>query len=420
MSDQRSFVIIGAGMAGVRAADTLRAKGFAGRVVLLGEEPVRPYDRVPLSKQYLRSESGGHRLFVHNEDYYGQHDIELRLDTRAASIDVARQQVVLESGEQINYDRLLLATGSELRKLDIPGSELPGVHYLRRMTDADHLRDAITASKRIVVVGAGFIGCEVAASARQMGIDVALVSLADLPMKRALGPETAQFYRNLHADHGVEMHLGVGVRAFNGGSTVQEVVLTNGKVLAADVVLVGIGVQPRVELARSAGITLENGIATDEHLATNVPGIFAAGDVANARHPFLGGRLRLEHWSSAHGQGPVAARNMLGITTVYDRVPFFFTDQYDVWMEYTGYAADGADVVFRGDPAAGEFIAFWLRDGKLVAGMNVNIKGVPDTIAALVASRQTLDPTALVDPDVDLASLLPTTSADVGTEFGSR
>ncbi|MEO7587541.1 MAG: FAD-dependent oxidoreductase [Arachnia sp.] len=409
MSDERSFVIIGAGLAGVRAADALRAEGFAGRVVLLGEEPVRPYDRVPLSKQYLRSEPGGHRLFVHDKCYYGEQDIELRLDTRAASIDVATQQVVLESAERIDYDRLLLATGSELRKLKVPGSELPGVHYLRRMTDADHLRDAITAAQRIVVVGAGFIGCEVAASARQMGVDVALVGVADLPMQRALGTQTAQFYRNVHAGHGVDMHLGVGVSAFRGGSAVEEVVLANGKVLAADAVLVGIGVQPRVELARSAGITLDNGIATDEHLATNVPGIFAAGDVANALHPFLGSRLRLEHWSSALEQGPVAARNMLGITTVYDRVPFFFTDQYDVWMEYTGYAADGADVVFRGDPATGSSIAFWLRDGKLVAGMNVNIKGVPDTIAALIASGQTLDPAALVDPKVDLASLLPTT-----------
>lgn len=409
MSDERTFVIIGAGLTGARAADTLRAEGFTGRVVLLGEEPVRPYDRVPLSKQYLRSQPGGHQLFVHDQDYYAEHDIELRLDTRATSIDVTGQQVVLESGELLGYNRLLLATGSELRKLDLPGSDLPGVHYLRRMSDADSLRDAIATAKRIVVVGAGFIGCEVAASAREMGIEVALVGLADLPMERALGPETAAFYRDVHAAHGVELHLGVEVTAFRGGSAVEEVVLSDGQVLAADAVIVGIGVQPRVELASSAGITVDNGIATDEHLATNVPGIFAAGDVANALHPFLGSRLRLEHWSSALEQGPVAARNMLGITTVYDRVPFFFTDQYDVWMEYTGYAADGADVVFRGDPAAGEYIAFWLREGKLVAGMNVNIKGVPDTIAALVASGRTLDPAALADPDVDLASLLPTT-----------
>lgn len=407
MSDDRSFVIIGAGLAGAEAADTLRAEGFAGRVVLLGEERVRPYDRVPLSKQYLRSEPGGHQLFVHDEDYYGAHDIELRLGTRAAAIDVDGQQVVLESGERLDYDQLLLTTGSLLRKLRLPGADLQGVHYLRRLSDADRLRDAITAAHRVVVVGAGFIGCEVAASARQLGKEVALVDVAPLPIEHALGREIGEFYRQVHADHGVDLHLGVGVSAFRGASTVEGVELSDGQVLAADVVVIGVGVQPRVELARSAGITVDNGIATDEHLATNVPGIFAAGDVANARHPVLGTGLRLEHWSAALEQGPVAARNMLGMEVVYDRVPFFFTDQYDVWMEYTGYAADGAELVIRGDLVAGEFIAFWLRDDRLIAGMNVNIKGVPDTIAALVASGEALDRAALADPSVDLAGLLP-------------
>lgn len=408
MSDNRSFVIVGSGLAGARAAAALRAEGFDGRVVLLGEEGVRPYDRVPLSKQYLRSEPGGHRLFFRSADYYAEHDIELRLDTRAESIDVEGRHVVLESGEHLGYDRLLLATGTELRQLRLPGCDLPGVYYLRRMTDADRLRDAITEARRIVVVGAGFIGCEVAASARQMGTEVAVVDVAQLPMEHALGPDTARFYRDVHADHGVEWHLGVGIEAFRGGSRVEEVLLADGQVLAADAVVVGVGVQPRVELARTAGLAMDNGIVTDEYLATTVPGIFAAGDVANAWHPFLGKRLRLEHWASAWEQGPVAARNMLGMRAVYDRVPFFFTDQYDVWMEYTGYAADGAEPVYRGDPAGGEFIAFWLRDGKLVAGMNVNIKNVPDTITALIAADRRLDPAALADPDVELASLLPT------------
>lgn len=410
MSDGRSFVIVGAGMAGARAAASLRAEGFQGRVVLLGEEHDRPYDRVPLSKNYLRSEPGYHRLFVHDEGYYAELDIELRLDTRAASIDVPGREVVLESGERLAYDRLLLTTGADPRHLRIPGSDLDGVHYLRRTTDADRLRDALTAAERIVVIGAGFIGCEVAASARLMGTDVALVGTGELPMGRVLGPETARFYRDVHAGHGVEWHLGVGVDALRGGARVEEVVLADGSVLAADAVVVGIGAEPRVELARSAGITLDNGIVTDEHLATNVPGIFAAGDVADAWHPTLGRRLRLEHWSSALNQGPAAARNMLGITTVYDRTPFFFSDQYDVWMEYTGYATEGAEVVFRGDPAAGEaaeFIAFWLREEKLVAGMNVNLKGVPDTISALIRADLRLDRAALADPDVELASLLP-------------
>ena len=410
MIDGRSFVIVGAGMAGARAAASLRAEGFQGRVVLLGEEHDRPYDRVPLSKNYLRSEPGYHRLFVHDEGYYAEHDIELRLDTRAASIDVPGREVVLECGERLAYDRLLLTTGADPRRLRIPGCDLDGVHYLRRTADADRLRYAVTAAEQIVVIGAGFIGCEVAASARLMGTEVALVGTGELPMCRALGPETARFYRDVHAGHGVEWHLGVGVDALRGGARVEEVVLADGSVLAADAVVVGIGAEPRVELARSAGITLDNGIVTDEHLATNVPGIFAAGDVADAWHPTLGRRLRLEHWSSALNQGPEAARNMLGNSTAYSRTPFFFSDQYDVWMEYTGYATEGAEVVFRGDPAPGEaaeFIAFWLREEKLVAGMNVNLKGVPDTISALIRADLRLDREALADPDVELASLLP-------------
>lgn len=409
MDDRRCFVIVGAGMAGARAAASLREEGFEGRVVLSGEERVRPYDRVPLSKNYLRSEPGYHQLFIHDEGFYEEQDIELRLDTRAASIDAVGRVVVLGSGERLAYDRLLLATGAQPRHLQVPGSDLDGIHYLRRTTDADRVRDAITVAERIVVIGAGFIGSEVAASARQMHTEVALVGKGRLPMQRALGNEVARFYRDLHAAHGVELHLGVAVEAIRGGSRVEEVVLADGHVLAADTVIVGIGAQPRTELARSAGIAFADGILTDEHLATGIPEIFAAGDAASAWHPALGRHLRLEHWSSAVNQGPVAARNMLGMPTGYDRIPFFFTDQYAVWMEYTGYETEGADLVFRGDPADGEsaeFIAFWLRGEKLVAGMNVNIKGVPDTIAALVRAGRRLDRAALADPEVELASLL--------------
>ncbi|HET7386902.1 MAG TPA: FAD-dependent oxidoreductase [Nocardioidaceae bacterium] len=408
MTDSRSFVIVGAGMAGARAAEELRARGFGGRVTLLGEERVRPYDRVPLSKHYLRFEPGFHPLFIHEEDYYAAHDIDLRLDTRAASIDVDRRQLTLESGQRLDYDELLLATGSRLRHLRVPGSNLDGVHYLRRMSDADRLRSTLTEVGRIVVIGAGFIGSEVAASARQLGVEVAMVGSGQLPMERALGSEIAAFYRDVHYDHGVKLHLGVPVEALRGGFRVEEVLLADGTTLAADAVVVGIGAQPRVDLARTADIALDNGIVTDERMATRAPGIHAAGDVAAAWHPALGRRLRLEHWFSARHQGPVAARNMLGMPTVYDRVPFLFTDQYDVWMEYTGYSSEGADLVLRGDPAAGEaaeFVAFWVRDSKLVAGMNVNLKGLPDAIAAIVASGRRIDPVALADPDVDLADL---------------
>lgn len=408
MSDRRAFVIVGAGMAGARAAETLRAEGFDGRVILLGAEGVRPYDRVPLSKQYLRSEPGYHRLFIHDEGYYASHEIELCLDTSAVSIDVASRRLMLESGHWLDYDRLLLATGARVRPLRVPGADLDGVHYLRQIADADRIRSALDAGGRVMVIGAGFIGSEVAASARLMGAEVTIVGSGHLPMERALGPEMAAFFRSVHADRGIDLRLGVPVQALRGASRVEEVVLTDGRVLPADVVVVGIGASPRVDLATDAGITVGNGVVTDEYLATDAPGVYAAGDVAAAWHPVLGRHLRLEHWASAHDQGPVAARNMLGEATAYEQVPFFFTDQYDVWMEYTGYGREEAELVLRGDPGAGEaaeFVAFWLRDARLVAAMNVNIKGVPDVVAGLVASGRRIDTSALADPDVDLADV---------------
>lgn len=405
MGDGRTFVIVGASLAGAKAAETLRAEGFDGRLVLVGEESVRPYERPPLSKQYLRNEPGGHPLFVHDENYYAAQGIELLLSTRATEVDTAERRVVFGSGERIGYDALLLATGAVPRRLTVPGAELDGVHYLRSLADAEHLQEVIRRAERIVVIGGGWIGCELAASIREMGTEVAVVERGKLPLQRILGAELGRFYRDLHADHGVDLHLDVAVAELRGATRVEEVVLTNDRVLAADAVVVGVGVKPRVELAEVAGLAVDNGILTDEHLATDVEGIFAAGDVANAWHPRLGHRLRLEHWSSALNQGPAAARNMLGLTTVYDRVPFFFSDQYDVGMEYSGHASPSDQIVLRGDLASRQFIAFWLRDGRLTAGMNVNIWDVRDSIAALVAGQQRLDPAALADPDVDLARM---------------
>jgi 3-phenylpropionate/trans-cinnamate dioxygenase ferredoxin reductase subunit len=258
----------------------------------------------------------------------------------------------------------------------------------------------------MVVIGAGWIGCEVAASARQMGTEVAMVEVANVPLERVLGPELGAFYRDVHADHGVELRLGVGISELRGATKVEEVVLADGNVLAADLVVVGVGVTPRTELAESAGLKLDNGVITDEWLTTSSPNVYAAGDIANAWHPILQRRIRLEHWSSALNQGPAAARNMLGIKTPYERIPYFFSDQYDVGMEYSGLAVEWDNVVFRGDPATREFIAFWLKDGRLAAGMNVNVWDVADPIAELVASRQPLDPSRLRDPDVELSSLL--------------
>jgi 3-phenylpropionate/trans-cinnamate dioxygenase ferredoxin reductase component len=404
-SDQRVFVIVGASLAGAKAAETLRAEGFAGRVVLIGEERVRPYERPPLSKDYLRGEATADVAFVHDDGFYDEQNIELRLSTAVRALDPAANEVILDSGEHLGYDTLLLTPGAAPRRLTVPGANLESVRYLRTMADSDRLRAAITAANRMVVIGAGWIGCEVTASARQMGADVALVEVAELPLKRVLGPELGGFYRDVHRDHGVELHLGIGVSELRGTGQVEAVVLADGTVLPADLVVVGVGVTPRTELAEPAGLAIDNGVLADEWLATSEPNVFAAGDVANAWHPILQRRIRLEHWSSALNQGPAAARNMLGIKTSYERIPYFFSDQYDIGMEYSGLATEWDRVMFRGDPATREFIAFWLKDGRVAAGMNVNVWDVADQIANLVASKQTVDPKALADPEVELASL---------------
>jgi 3-phenylpropionate/trans-cinnamate dioxygenase ferredoxin reductase subunit len=406
MSDPRAFVIVGASLAGARAAETLRTEGFDGRVVLIGEEPVRPYERPPLSKSYLRGEAGPEAAFVHDEGFYQDHDVELRLSTPVRALDTQANEIVLGSGERLGYSAALLATGAAPRQLRVPGAELDGVHYLRTMADADRLRSAITSTGRLVVIGAGWIGCEVAASARQMGAEVAIVEVAQLPLERVLGPELGRFYRDVHAEHGIELHLGVGIDELRGATSVEEVVLADGHVLATELVVAGVGVAPRAELAEAAGLAVDNGVLTDEWLRTSAPDVFAAGDVANAWHPVLERRVRLEHWSSALNQGPVAARNMLGVTTAYERIPYFYSDQYDIGMEYNGLATEWDDIVLRGDPATRQFIAFWLKDGRLAAGMNVNVWDVAEPIARLVAAKRPLDPTELADPDVELATLL--------------
>jgi len=406
MTDSNRFIIVGASLAGAKAAETLRQEGFDGEVVLIGDEPVRPYERPPLSKDYLQGKSDVEKVFVHEEGYYGDNDIEVRLSCRVEAIEPQLREVVLATGEHLGYDALLLTTGAVPRRLTVPGSELEGVLYLRNLADADRLKAALESASRIVVIGGGWIGCEVAASARHLGVEVALVEAGQLPLERVLGPELGRFYRDVHADHGVELHLGAGVESLRGNRKVEEVRLADGSVVMGDVVVVGVGVAPQTELGERASLVLDNGIVTDEYLATSAAGIFAAGDVASAWHPILGRRLRLEHWSSALHQGPVAAKNMLGIPTAYERIPYFYSDQYDIGMEYSGYATDWDQIVFRGDPASREFIAFWLKDGRVAAGMNVNVWDVADPIAALVAAQMPVDSARLIDATVELSSLV--------------
>jgi 3-phenylpropionate/trans-cinnamate dioxygenase ferredoxin reductase subunit len=409
MSENQTIVIVGASLAGAKAAETLRQEGFAGRVVLIGEERDRPYERPPLSKGYLRGDEEVVKIFVHDEGFYAEQRIELRTSTLVKALDPATSEVVLEDGERLAYDRLLLTTGAAPRRLTVPGAGLPGVHYLRDVGDADDLAVAIGQASRVVVVGAGWIGSEVAASARQMGPEVAMVDPGAAPLAGVMGPEVGGVFRQLHESHGLDLYLGTGVEAIVGDKVAEGVRTADGRVIEADLVVVGVGVIPRTELAAAAGIRVGNGIEVDEHLETSVPGIFAAGDVAAAWHPGLGERVRVEHWANALNQGPVAARNMLGARIPYDRVPYFFSDQYDLGMEYSGYARTWDHVVFRGNPDDGKFIAFWLADGRVVAGMNANVWDVTGPIQALIRSREPVDIARLTDAAVPLEELAPGT-----------
>jgi 3-phenylpropionate/trans-cinnamate dioxygenase ferredoxin reductase subunit len=408
MSETETHVIVGAALAGAKAAEALREEGFEGRIVLVGAEPELPYERPPLSKDYLRGESPREKARVHPEGFYESHDIELLQATVVASVDTGSRTVELENGrEPLRYDKLLLTTGAEPRRLDVPGADLDGIHYLRDLSDADALAARLESGGRAVVIGAGWIGAEVAASARQKGLEVALVEMAQVPLERVLGREVGEVYGNVHRDHGVDLRTGIGLESFEGAGRVERVRLADGTALECDFVVVGVGVTPRTELAERAAIPVDNGILVSQRLETSVPGVFAAGDVANAFHPFYGRKLRIEHWANALNQPAAAARAMLGKPGAYDRLPYFFSDQYDVGMEYTGHAAEWDEVVFRGEPQSLEFIAFWLKEGRVLAGMNVNVWDVTDPIKALIHSRAAIPVDRLRDPDVPLEELAP-------------
>jgi 3-phenylpropionate/trans-cinnamate dioxygenase ferredoxin reductase subunit len=405
MASEQTFVIVGASLAGAKAAETLRAEGFDGRVVLIGEETERPYERPLLSKEYLRGEKPAAKLYVHEEGFYAEHDIELLTGTHVASVDLGACEVTLQDGSRMPYNRLLLSTGAAPRRLPLPGADLPGVRYLRRMGDSDALRAAIIAASRVVVIGAGWIGSEVAASARQLGAEVAIVAPEAVPLERVLGPQVGGVYRDLHAEHGVDLHLSTQIEAIVGKDAAQGVRTTNGAVIEGDLVVVGVGVSPRDELARDAGLTLENGIVVDEFLRTSAPDVFAAGDVAATWNPMYNSRIRVEHWANALNQGQTAGRNMLDQGTAYTKLPYFYSDQYDLGMEYNGYATDWDRMVVRGDMSRREFLAFWLKDGRVLAGMNANVWDQGEDIKALVRGGTTVDADRLADPSVPLADL---------------
>jgi 3-phenylpropionate/trans-cinnamate dioxygenase ferredoxin reductase subunit len=411
----RDVVVVGGGLAGAKTVETLRKEGYDGGIVLLTAETEVPYDRPPLSKEYLQGKKGEDEIRVLPGDWYSQHAVDLRLATTAAALDLDAHRVLLSSGEHLPFDRLLLATGSEPRHLPLPGADLEGVLTLRTRSDSDHLRDALQPGRHYVVIGGGWIGLETAAAGRLAGADVTVLEREDLPLLAVLGPELARVFADLHREQGVDLRTAVGVSEIVGdgsGRRVAGVRLSDGTVVPADTVVVGVGAAPRVDLARDAGLDVDNGVLVDAQLRTSHPDVFAAGDIANAEHPVLGRRVRVEHWANALNQPKVAAAAMLGRDERYDRLPYFYTDQYDLGMEYTGYVTPGGydRVVVRGNAASREFIAFWMSGDAVLAGMNVNVWDVVDDIKALVnhsLAGGSVDPERLADVDTPLTDLVP-------------
>lgn len=405
-------VVVGAGLAGAKTAEALRAAGYDGPIVLVGEERHLPYERPALSKEWLLDGPVGDQVRVHPEDWYAEHDVELVTGHAVSEVDVQAHHVSLSGSSVLPYDSLVLATGAAPRRLRVEGADLTGVHQLRTVEDSSALYAALARAPRTVVIGGGWIGLEVAAAARSHGAQVTVLEQAPVPMERVLGPRMADVLLRTHRDHGVDVRGGVEVRALvpDAHGRVAAVRLVDGRVLEADVVVVGIGAQPRTELAQRAGLRVSNGIDVDAGLRSSVPGVYATGDVANAWHPTLGRRLRVEHWDNALHQPETVAASILDVDAAYDRLPYFFSDQYDLGLEYTGWVDTTAahDVVVRGDEESGRFMAFWLQGARVAAGMGVNEWGHVDTVQSLVRSRCDVDKALLADPDVPLSDLLAT------------
>ncbi|WP_171055639.1 MULTISPECIES: NAD(P)/FAD-dependent oxidoreductase [unclassified Nonomuraea] len=376
-----TFVIAGAGLAGAKAAQALREEGFDGEIVLIGAEAERPYERPPLSKDYLQGRSEREKIYVHPPQWYADNDVDLRLGRRVTRIELGHHLVRLSDGSRQPYDKLLLATGAVPRRLPGPG------YYLRTVEDSDALKERFATGAKVLIVGASWIGLETAAAARTAGCEVTVVEPEPTALNRVLGPELGDLFSRLHARKGVHLRFGTAAAEI----TQTGVRLSSGERLTADLVVVGIGAAPEIWLARDAGLDVGHGILTDAALRTSHPDVFAAGDVAEHFHPVYGRRVRVEHWANALHGGPAAARSMLGQDVTYDPIPYFYTDQYELGMEFSGDVEGYDEVVYRGDPDKLEFIAYWLRGGRVVAGMNVNTWDVVDEIQALIRSGAVVD-----------------------------
>ena len=399
------IVIAGGGQAAVQAIDTLRRKGFTGQIVLVGDEPWLPYQRPPLSKKYLAGALERERLLLRPAHFYENHSIETVLGRRVEEISRREQRLRLDDGSTVAYDALLIATGSRPRPLAAPGADLEGVHFLRTIADVERIRAEWTAGKRLVIVGGGYIGLEVAATARELGLEVTVLEMADRVMNRVVCPEVSAFYEAEHARRGVRILCHSRVRALAavpGTRRVGAVSTDDGEAHAADCVVAGCGVLPADELAAACGLTCENGVVVDERCRTSDPAVYAAGDCTNHPSPHYGRRLRLESVDNAFEQGASAALNMLGLQTVHDKVPWFWSDQYDLKLIIIGIGQGYDTVVLRGDPAAHAFCACYLRGGELIAVDSIN--SPKDQMAArkLIAARARPNPERLADPAVPL------------------
>ena len=409
MADSKTFVIVGGGLGGAKAAEALREKGFDGKVVLLADEEHLPYERPPLSKEFLAGKKSLSDFTVHESDWYQDNNIDLRIGTEVLSIDPKGHTVALSDDSVVEYDKLLLATGSRSRWLSIPGSDSTGVHYLRKYDDASNLNTALLEGSSLAVIGAGWIGLEVAASARERNIDVTVVESAKAPLMGALGEEVGNVFATLHREHGVDLRLEAEVKEItttDGKATGLK--LGDGSTVNADRVLVAVGARPNIEIAEDAGLsTKDGGVLVDASLRTSDADIYAVGDIAAAEHPLFGDRIRTEHWANALKQPAVAAAGMLGEPGEYTELPYFFSDQYDLGMEYVGHTSSRDRVVFRGDVDSREFVAFWLdADNHVVAGMNVNVWDVLDQIKNLIQSKARVNLNVLIDPETPLGEVV--------------
>jgi 3-phenylpropionate/trans-cinnamate dioxygenase ferredoxin reductase component len=407
----RPIVVVGGGLAGANAAVTLREEGFKGRVTLVGREPGTPFGRPPLSKTYLRSEEDLNGWYVRPPGWYDEHDLE-RLQSSVVAVDVAAHLVVLDSGQELEYQKVLIATGGRNRRLAVAGAQLPGIHYLRTVAECDAIKQEAAANRDAVVVGMGFIGCEVAASLMQLGVRVTAIFPDRAPLERVLGDEVGAALGAIHSSNGVELRSQDRITGFEGTERVEAAVTANGVRVACGFVVVGIGIEPEIPTFTGQPVAQANGVLVDELCRASAPDVYAAGDVANHLHPVFG-RVRVEHYNNGEQMGRAAARSMLGSTAPYGYIHSFWSDQYEHKLEYVGHTREWDDFVVRGSLDEGRLVGFYLREGRLEAAVGLDRGGDPEldrdsemaACAHLVAQQARPARATLSDERVDLWSL---------------